>query len=114
LSYSPLGASARSNLLDQRAGTVRQQPLRHPAEVDKGPFDVAQPAGLALGVKREDEVAPRVAPRGHEPVHLHHLAADQHPLLAEVDLQLLARRRLDRNSLASLPVGDDGRAARTR
>jgi hypothetical protein len=57
------------------------------------------------------ETAPRVAQRRPEQMQPHVLAADRHPRLAEVDLQLAARRRLEARLVPRLRRG--GRRSRT-
>jgi hypothetical protein len=82
---------------DQPAIIVEQHLFGNPAEVSKRALDTGKPTLLPLVAERPDMEPLRVAQRGHKQVHLYILAADRHPALAEIDLQLLARRCLKAN-----------------
>lgn len=79
----------------QRPGVVEQDFLRHPAERPERALQPLEPARLALVPEGPHVHAARMAERGDEQVHPHRLLADHHPLLTEVDLHLLAGRRLE-------------------
>ena len=82
-------------VLDERPGVVQQQLARHAAEVAEGALDPVQPRRLPLVPEGADVHPARVAQRGDEQVDPHRLLADPHRPLAEVDLQLPPRRRLE-------------------
>ena len=82
-------------VVHQRAGVVEQDLLRDPAEVREGAFDAVEPGRLPLVAKRLHVAASRVAQRRHEQIQPRRFAADHHPRLAEVDLQLAPGRRLE-------------------
>ena len=82
-------------VLYQGTGVVHQQVLRDPTEVRERRLDPPQPAALALVVERHHAVTPRVAQGGDEQVNPHLLFPDPYPLLAKVDLHLLARGGLE-------------------
>jgi hypothetical protein len=85
-------------VLDQRAGVVEQQLARQPAEVAERTLDPLQPCRLPLVLERVGVNPPRVAQRRHEQAHLAPPEAlHLDPALAEVDLQLPPRRRLEPN-----------------
>jgi hypothetical protein len=79
---------------DQPAIIVEQHLFGNSAKVLERAFDTGKPTLLALVAERLDIEPPRVAQRCHKQVHLYVLAADRHPALAKIDLQLLAGRRL--------------------
>ena len=79
---------------DEPAIIVEQHLLGNPAEVTEGALHASKPTLLALVAERPDIEPPRIAQRRHKQVHLDVLVADHCSALAEVDLQLLARRRL--------------------
>jgi hypothetical protein len=60
----------------------------------EGALHAAEPSRLAFVIEDRYVGTPRVAERRHKQVHLDPLAGDRHCDLAEVDLQLLARRGL--------------------
>jgi hypothetical protein len=86
----------------QPAIIVEQHLFGNPAKVPEGALDTGKPTLLALVAKRPDIKPPRIAQCRYEQVHLHLLVADRHPTLAEIDLQLLARRRLKADGRARL------------
>ena len=89
-------ARHRIVVLDQRRGVVEQQLARQPAEVPERALDPLQPRRLPLMRERLDVNPTRVAQHGDEQIHPAPLAALHHdPPLAEVDLQLPFRRRLE-------------------
>ena len=79
----------------QRARVVPEDRARHAAEVAEGGREAFAPVRAPLIEKRFDEQAPRIAEDGHEQEDAHPHPGDQQRLLAEVDLQLVAGRRLD-------------------
>lgn len=80
---------------DQGLGIVDQHLVRHAPEVPEGGLQAGDPGRLPLVTERRDEVAARVAQCRDEQVNPHPLTADLHGGGAEVDLQLLPRRRLE-------------------
>jgi hypothetical protein len=58
-------------------------------------FQAGQPRRLPLVAERLHMQQTRVAERGNEQEYRHRHAADRHTLLAEIDLQLTPRRRLE-------------------
>jgi len=80
---------------DQRPRVVEQHLLGHPAETPERLLHAGEPVLLALTLEGPHAQPPRVAQRRHEQRDPAELAADLHPPLAEVDLQLLARARLE-------------------
>jgi hypothetical protein len=80
---------------DQWARIVAEQGAWHSAEVRERRGDPLAPVRAALIEKRFDEEASRIAEHRDEEEDSHPHARDQQALLAEVDLQLVARRRLD-------------------
>jgi hypothetical protein len=80
--------------VDQRAGVVEEHLLWHPAVVVEGRLDPVKPSRLLLMPERPLEQPPRIAKGGYEQVEPHQFPADRHPRLAEIDLQLMPRRRL--------------------
>jgi hypothetical protein len=89
-------------VLDERAGIVEQDFLRHAPEPEEARLQPLEPVLLALAKRRADVHAPRVAERGDEEMHPHPLLADPDPGLAEVDLQLLAGTGLEAHRGAPL------------
>src|SRR5262249_27711223 len=79
---------------DQGTGIIEEHFLRHPGEVIEGRLDAIKPGRLPLMLESPHEEPPRIAERRHKQVEPHALAADRHPRLAEVDLQLMPRRCL--------------------
>src|SRR5262249_60202524 len=73
---------------------VDHPPPGTPAEVTEGTLHTSKPTLLALVTEWPDIEPPRIAQRRHKQVHLHVLVTDHCSALAEVDLQLLAGRRL--------------------
>jgi hypothetical protein len=84
----------------QPAIIVEQHLLGNPAEVRECALDAGKPTLLALVAKWPNIEPPRVAQCRHKQVDLHFLVADRHLTLAEIDLQLLARRCLKANRRA--------------
>jgi hypothetical protein len=68
---------------------------RDAAERPEGGGQALAPVVLPLAQRRAHEDPARVAEHRDEEVHLRALAADHDPLLAEVDLELRTRRRLE-------------------
>jgi hypothetical protein len=89
-------------MLDQRLGIVEQHFGRNPAKAPKGAFHTLEPVRLAFPQRGTDMQPARVAQGGHKQVHPHPLATDPHPRVAEVDLHLMARRRLKPHGCAHL------------
>src|SRR3954452_15734925 len=85
---------ARIMVLDQRLGVVEQDLLGQAVEVE-GAFQSFKPSRLALMAERLNVNAARIAKGGGKQVNPHARVADHHPALAEVDLQLTPRRRLE-------------------
>src|SRR5204862_8157444 len=77
----------------QRARIVAEQGARHAAEMREGRRDAFAPIVTTLIEKRFDEEAAGVAEYRDQEKNPHADAGDRQPLLAEVDLQLVARRR---------------------
>jgi hypothetical protein len=82
-------------VLDQGAGIVEQDFLRHAPEPKKARLQPLEPVQLALAKRRPDVHAPRVAEGRDEQMHPDPLLGDPDPSLAEVDLQLLAGAGLE-------------------
>ncbi len=81
---------------DQRGGVVEEQLARQAAEVAERAFDALEPSRLPLVPERLDIDPSRVAERRHKQEDLVDLPILQRdPALAEIDLQLPARRRLE-------------------
>lgn len=97
---------------DERARIVHEHLLRHAAEACECALEPGEPARLLLNTERASVQPVRVPERGNEHARFHSCAADLDKALAEVDLQLTARRCLEprrRQSfgLQRLPVGLD-------
>jgi hypothetical protein len=86
---------ARVVALDQRTGVVEQHLRGQPAEMAERALDTLEPGRLPLVPEGADVDPARVAQRGDEQVDPNPLHAERHPALAEVDLHLPARRRLE-------------------
>ena len=82
-------------MIDQCPRIVEQHLLRHPAKALERALHAVEPGRLPLVPEGPDKRPSRVAQRRHKQVHPHPLAADRHRDPAKVDLQLLARRRLE-------------------
>jgi hypothetical protein len=80
---------------DECTGSVDQDPLRHAAERAERAGETLTPVVLALTQRRAREDPARVAEHGDEQVDLDPHAGDRDPPLAEVDLHLVTRRRLE-------------------
>jgi hypothetical protein len=96
----------------QGPGIVEQHLLGHAAEMPERRLDPVEPGRLPLVAERLDEGAPRIPERRHEEVDPNPLSPDRYPRLAEIDLQLPARRRLEAQRRPRLghelpPVGPD-------
>jgi hypothetical protein len=78
-------ACRRVMVLDQRPSVVEQHRLRHVAKIAKRRL---YPSPIAARADTPHEPAPGVA-------ECRDTHADMHPRLAKIDLQLLARRRLE-------------------
>ena len=76
----------------QRACIVAEQRAGHSAEMREGRRDALAPIVAALIEKRFDEEAARVAEHRDQEKDPDAHAGNRQPLLAEVDLQLVARR----------------------
>jgi len=87
-------AGRRIMVIDQRPGAVEQHFARHPAKVAKRPLNPLEPRRLPLVAKGLHKDPARIAQRRHKQIDAHALAADRDPGLAEIDLQLVARRCL--------------------
>ncbi len=88
-------AADRVAVQDQGAGVVEQHFARHAPEDPERALQAGKPIFLPLVAKRSHVQAARVAQDGHEQEHAGGLFAGRHPALAEVDLHLFARRRLE-------------------
>src|SRR6266853_6905232 len=95
-------AGRRVVVVDQRPRIVEQHLLRHPAKPAERAFHAVEPGRLPLMPERPHKWPPRIAQCRYEQMHPHRVAADRHPRLAKVDLQLLARRRLEPQAGARL------------
>ncbi len=82
-------------LVDQRPRVVDERLLRNAAEVRERSFEAVEPRRLPFVPERLHEDPPRIAERRHEQMDPHGLAAHIDPRLAEVDLKLPPRRRLE-------------------
>jgi hypothetical protein len=82
-------------VLDQRLGIVEQHLLGQAAEMPERALQPLEPGRLPLVPEGAGIDPARVAEGRHEQVDPHRLVADRHPALAEVDLQLPPRRRLE-------------------
>jgi hypothetical protein len=82
-------------VLDQRLGIVEQHLLGQAAEMPERALQPLEPGRLPLVPEGAGIDPARVAEGRHEQVDPHLLVADRHPALAEVDLQLPPRRRLE-------------------
>lgn len=86
---------ATSPVIHQRLGIVRQELLRHAAEVLKGPLQPHDPVPLVQASKDLDVAAAAVAQGRHEHIPLLAHPADLKPLLPEIHLHLLPWRCLE-------------------
>src|SRR3546814_18058866 len=84
-------------MLDQCPGVIQQHLDRDTTEQQESFLHPGEPVGLAFPQRRPDMDPSRVAERGDEQMDPQSLVPDPHPRLAEVDLQLMARRRLERS-----------------
>ena len=80
---------------DQRACVVEQHLPRNPAEGLKRAFQAREPAVLLLVSESANMKTARIAERRHEKEDLRRHPADLHAPLAKIDLQLIARLRLE-------------------
>ena len=80
---------------DQRARIVDEHRLRDAAEVQERTGEPLAPVVVPLAQKRPHVDPSRIAQHGDEEVDAHLSAADDHAPLAEVDLKLMAGRRLE-------------------
>jgi hypothetical protein len=78
----------------QRAWIVHQHVLRHPAKRREHALEPGEPVLLLLGPERTHMQPSRMPERRHEHESFDLRTADLDQALAEVDLQLSARRRL--------------------
>jgi hypothetical protein len=112
LRVEPDLARRRVMVLDERPGVVEQDLGGNAAEVQEGALDAFEPVGLSLPQRRSNVDPSRVAERGDEQVGAQLRVTDPHPGLAEVDRQLMPRRRLEPHRRACLglqlasPAGD--------
>ena len=83
---------------DQRPRIVEKHLPRRAAEAPERALQAVEPRRLPLKPERLNEHPARIAERRHKQMDPHRLPADRHAHLAEVDLQLLARRRLEANA----------------
>ena len=88
--------------LHQRPRIVEQHLLRHPTKMAKRRLDAVHPRRLPLMAERFRVNPPRVAQRRDKQVHAQALAADRHPGLAKIDLQLMPGRCLKSNRRSRL------------
>ena len=88
--------------LHQRPRIVEQHLLRHPTKMAKRRLDAVHPRRLPLMAERLRVNPPRVAQRRDKQVHAQALAADRHPGLAKIDLQLMPGRCLKSNRRSRL------------
>jgi len=79
---------------DQRPRVVEQHFLRHTPVRPKRALHPVEPAILLFMAVCAHVQSTRMAKRGDEKEHLRRRLADLNPPLAEIDLQLLSRRRL--------------------
>lgn len=93
---------ARVVVLDQSLSIIEQHLPGQPAEMAERTLDAVEPSQLPLVPERADIDPARVAQRGDEQVDPHRLLADPHSSLAEIDLQLPARRGLEPHRRQSL------------
>jgi hypothetical protein len=84
----------RIMMQDQRLGIVEQNLARHTAERTERTLHAVEPVVLLLMAIGTHMQTARITERGHEQKRFHRHAADLHPALTEVDLQLFARLRL--------------------
>jgi hypothetical protein len=87
-------AGGRVMIIDQCPRIVEQHLLRHPAKALERALHAVEPGRLPLVPEGPNKWPPRVAQGRYKQMDPHPLAADRHRGPAEVDLQLLARRRL--------------------
>jgi hypothetical protein len=80
---------------DECAGAIDQDPPGDTAERAERAGETLPPIVLALAQGRADEDSARISKHRDEEVHLGPNARDTDPLLAEVDLHLLAGHRLE-------------------
>ncbi len=89
-------------LLDQRAGIVEQHLGGHSAKGQEGALHPLEPVGLPLPQGWANVHPPREAERRDEQMGAQLRVTDPYPRLAEVDLQLSPRRRLEPHRRACL------------
>src|SRR5947208_1578135 len=82
---------------DQRASIVDEHCLRDAAEVQERAREALAPVVVSLAQERPHVDPPRIPEHGDEEVDAHLATADEDASLAEVDLELMARRRLEAN-----------------
>src|ERR1043165_2593921 len=75
---------------DERTRAIDQDLLRDTAEATERSGETFTPVVLPLAQRCTDEDPARVAEHGNEEEHAHHRCRDADPLLAEVDLHLMA------------------------
>jgi hypothetical protein len=85
----------RVMMLDQGPGIVEQDLGRYPAKVQERALHPVEPVRLPLPQRGADMHPPRVTQRRHEQVDLDPLVADPDLRVPKVDLQLVARPRLE-------------------
>jgi hypothetical protein len=137
---NPRGLALGVALEHERLGIVDEHGLRDATEVTKRIGQALSPVVVTLAEKCLHVLAPRVTKHGDEQHHARALLAEPHPFFAEIDLQLMARRRLEshgrdlggtlglavrlhdalhrprmhRDALLSEQIGDDNRIALSR
>src|SRR5829696_1255058 len=80
---------------DQGARIVAEQGARHSTEIGERAGDPLAPVILALTEERFDKEAAGITEHRDQEEHPHVGAGDRHSLLAEINLELVARRRFD-------------------
>jgi hypothetical protein len=81
-------------MLHQRPRIVEQHLSRHFAKPPERALHAVEPGRLPLVPEGSHNRPPRIAQCRHKQMHPHRGAADRHRGCPEIDLQLLARRRL--------------------
>jgi len=95
-------ARDRVMVLDQRPGVVERHLFRHAPEGPEAAFHAVEPVLLAFAPGGPGVQPAGIAPRRDEEEHLLHPVPDLDAPLAEVDLQLLTRPRLEPHRRAGL------------
>lgn len=82
-------------VIDQGTGVIQQHLLRYPAKVTEGAFQASESRRLPLVPEGVDIVAAGIAQGGDKQEDLDRLPIDADLTATQVDLQLLAGRRLE-------------------